>query len=359
MAVQPQVLTSIQAARGGAALAVVLCHAGTELGAPFGGALRAGHAGVDFFFVLSGFIIATVHRDDVGLPSSIASYSRKRLVRIYPVYWIATSFALALWWLGAVPLSNVIPGGVAISLLLLPQHVEPTLAVAWTLEHEMLFYMAFGLLVLNRKVGVSAFAVWACFIMAQLPLVSSDLPWAPADLLSGFIGSSYNLEFGLGIAVATFASRYRTPFPRVLAAIGVIGLLLTAAAEDADMIRYLGQVGRAMFGASSAMVVLGLAAAERTGSLRAGRFPAFIGSASYSIYLIHAPLTLSVGSLAAVHLLPAWIAVAVLATVGIVGGVTLHLAVERPVLRALRPRAFEQLGPMVGATGFEPVTPAV
>ena len=358
MAAQPQLLTSIQAARGAAALAVVLCHAGTVLGAPFGGALRAGHAGVDFFFVLSGFIIATVHRDDLGHPSSLACYARKRLVRIYPVYWIATWIALGLWWLGAVPLRNVTPGAVAMSLLLLPQHVEPTLGVAWTLEHEMLFYTAFGLLVLDRKVGVSAFAVSACFIVAQLSSASSDLPWAPADP-TGFVGSSYNLEFGLGIGVATVASRYRTPFPSLLAALGVMGLLVAAAAEDAGKITYLGQVGRALFGVFSAMVVLGLAAAERTEGLRAGRFPVFIGAASYSIYLIHAPLMVGAGSLAAMHVLPAWIAVAVLATVGISGGVALHLAVERPLLRALRPRALSGLSPVVGATGIEPVTPAV
>jgi exopolysaccharide production protein ExoZ len=339
MAAQPRILTSIQAARGAAALAVVLCHAGTVLGDPFGGALRAGHAGVDFFFVLSGFIIATVHRDDLGRAASLPSYARKRLVRIYPVYCIATSIALGLWWLGVVPLSNVSPDGVAISLLLLPQHVEPTLGVAWTLQHEMLFYVAFGFLILNRKAGVSVFAVWALFIVAQLPAAPPDLPWAHADLLTGFVGSSYNLEFGLGIVVAMVAAWYRTPCPVVLAAIGVVGLLLTAAAEDVGAIFYLGRVGQALFGTSSALVVWGLAATERTGSLRAGRFLVFIGSASYAIYLIHVPVLISVASLTAVKLLPAWVSVAVLATIGMGGGAALHVVAERPVLRALRPRA--------------------
>ena len=339
MVAQPQILTSIQAARGAAAFAVVLCHAGTVLDDPFGGALRAGHAGVDFFFVLSGFIIAAVHHNDLGRSAMLPSYVRKRLVRIYPVYWIATCIALGLWSLGAVPLSNASPGGVVMSLLLLPQHVEPTLGVAWTLQHEMLFYLAFGLLILNRRAGVVVFVIWVCFIVAQLPSASSDLPWAPAALLTNFVGSSYNLEFGLGIAVAALVARHRVPFPLAVAALGVVGLLLTCAAEDANKIAYLGEVGRPLFGMSSALVVFGLASAERAGGLRAGRFLAFVGSASYSIYLIHVPVLFSVGSLEVVKLLPAWASVAVLAAIGMGAGAALHVAAERPVLRALRPRA--------------------
>jgi len=317
---------------------VVLCHAGTVLGDPFGGILRAGHAGVDFFFVLSGFIIATVHRDDLGRAGRLPSYARKRLSRIYPIYWIATCIALGLWWLGVVPLNNVAPGGVARSLLLWPQHLEPTLGVAWTLEHEMLFYLTFGLLILHRTIGMILFAGWTCFIVGELPFAPSTLPWANADLLTGFVGSSYNLQFGLGIAAAMLAQRFRTPFPLLLTATGVTGLLLACAAEDAELIGYMGQPERALLGLSSALVILGLAAAERSGRLRANRFLVFIGAASYAIYLIHVPVEFAVSSLIA-SLLPAWLNVSVLALIGIGGGALLHAVAEKPLLRALRPHA--------------------
>ena len=335
---QRQVLTSIQAARGVAALAVVLCHVGTVLGDPFGGALRAGHAGVDFFFVLSGFIIITVHREDVGRASLLVDYAWKRLVRIYPTYWIATWAAVGLSSLGFVTLSNTGPGRLFTSLLLIPQHVQPVLGVAWTLEHEMLFYLAFGLLILNRAVGMSAFAVWACFILITIPLNPTDSPWAHADLLTGFLGSSYNLEFGLGIAVAMVARHYHVPCPSMLAAIGVTGLLFTGAAEDAGRISYLGQPARALFGISSALAVWGLAAAERAGGLRAGRFLVLIGSASYAIYLIHLPLLIGAGSFVAVKLLPVWIGVGALAALGMAGGLFFHVTVEKPLLRVLAPQ---------------------
>ena len=66
-------LIGVQAARGIAALFVVLYHTGRMLSLeqyvgrdPWGGLFHFGHAGVDFFFVLSGFIIYYVHHKDIG-----------------------------------------------------------------------------------------------------------------------------------------------------------------------------------------------------------------------------------------------------------------------------------------------------
>ena len=265
----------------------------------------------------------------------LLDYAWKRLVRIYPIYWIATWFAVGLSSVGFMTLSNAEPGRLFTSLLLIPQHLEPILGVAWTLEHEMLFYLAFGLVILNRAVGVSAFAVWACFIFAAIPWTTIGSSWAHADLLTDFLGSSYNLEFGLGIAIAMVAGRYQVPCPAMLAAIGMTGLVLTGAAEDTGKISYLGQAARASFGISSALAIWGLAAAERAGGLRAGRFLMLMGSASYAIYLIHVPLLMGAGALAAVKLLPVWIAVAALAAFGMAGGLLFHVAVERPLVQFL------------------------
>lgn len=343
---RPELLTTLQAARGAAALAVVLCHVSTLLGPqlhyePLGGALRAGHAGVDFFFVLSGFIIATVHRGDLGNASMLPGYTWKRLVRIYPIYWAATWVGLALMPLAgangaAAMFANLEPQRLMESLLLLPQHEAPILGVAWTLSHELLFYGIFGLLILNKSAGAIAFAIWLSFIAVMVPLAPFELPWAHANLLTGFVGSSYNLQFGLGVAVAVLVAKDLVPCPTVLAAVGVAGVLLTSAAEDSNKIAYLGQTGQALFGGSAALVVAGLAAAERSGTLRAGRLLVLVGSASYSIYLVHVPVLTITASVAVVQVLPVWFDVAVLTAVGMAAGLALHLVVERPVLRSLR-----------------------
>jgi exopolysaccharide production protein ExoZ len=90
---------TIQAGRGLAALSVVLYHLGGWVAQskywgydPLGGVFAFGQAGVEYFFVLSGFIMLHVHRRDFGQSSMVPRFLWKRFCRIYPPYW----FILAL-----------------------------------------------------------------------------------------------------------------------------------------------------------------------------------------------------------------------------------------------------------------------
>jgi exopolysaccharide production protein ExoZ len=84
-------LEGVEAARGVAALLVVLYHAALHVegdvpgSAVLWGLPHFGHAGVDFFFVLSGFIISFVHRRDLGRPDRLGHYlERPRLSAYVP-----------------------------------------------------------------------------------------------------------------------------------------------------------------------------------------------------------------------------------------------------------------------------------
>jgi exopolysaccharide production protein ExoZ len=346
-------LTTVQAARGLAAVAVVLSHAATLLEAPayLGHAplhdvFRAGHAGVDFFFVLSGFIICTVHHRDVGRPSALADYVWKRMTRIYPAYWCGLALLIllaAIHLTGAIGLTfeHIALRPLLLSAALLPQHQAPLLGIAWTLQHEMLFYLMFGLLIANRAVGMAACGLWLALVfVATLLVVRDQWPWAPANLLFGFVGSSYHLQFLLGAGVAWLVRHGHVRVPRVVCAAGGAGLLLAAGLENSGAIAYLGLASQALFGSASACVLAGAAAAERHGGLKAGARSVFVGAASYAIYLVHVPVMAAVCPLlhaaGLIRVLPGWVLMTTLTATGIAAGVAMHVLFERPVLRWLR-----------------------
>jgi exopolysaccharide production protein ExoZ len=323
-------LDTIQAARGIAAVAVVMAHAGTVLGAP--GVFRAGHAGVDFFFVLSGFIITWVHHRDVGRPAALRRYLWRRLTRIYPMYWFALALLIPLVSLGIVQATHP---PLAATLLLLPQHQSPSLGVSWTLQHEMLFYLVFAIAILNRNAGVALFGAWLLLMLSGCIYSTFAAPWAPASLLWDFLAAPYQIQFLLGMVAAAATLQDCVPIPRALLAIGVIGLVTTAALEDLDLIAYLGLAGQASFGISSACAIAGMATAEQRRLLRVPAPAVLIGAASYTIYLVHYPAIALVRSNWIIHALPGSIAMITLSCVGIGAGIALHLAVETPILRWL------------------------
>ncbi len=83
-------IRSIQAYRGFAALLVITFHANLMANEYFASTpltefFRFGHSGVPFFFVLSGFIIYFIHKNDIGVPNRASTYLKKRVIRIYPI----------------------------------------------------------------------------------------------------------------------------------------------------------------------------------------------------------------------------------------------------------------------------------
>ncbi len=100
-------------------------------------ATQAGHAGVDLFFAISGFIILFVHGGDIGRPGRFARYAGRRLTRILPAYWVALAVTIGLGVAGSHGFPAVFE--VVWSALLLPSDHTPLLGIAWTLQHEIVF----------------------------------------------------------------------------------------------------------------------------------------------------------------------------------------------------------------------------
>lgn len=163
---------SLQAFRGVAALGVVLHHTAMSTNdfiekVPLwlNAVLSQGFLGVDFFFVLSGFIIMSSHYDDKKSFLAIKAYIIKRFVRIYPPYWPVSIALLAAYSL-LPTLSKGVRGdlGWVSSLFLVPDASPPALPVAWTLIHEVVFYAVFCLYFYSSRVFLAFLVVWGLSI---------------------------------------------------------------------------------------------------------------------------------------------------------------------------------------------------
>lgn len=286
---EKSVIQSLQVFRGLSALAVVAHHAAVatdafveNIPAAWLKALDLGAFGVDFFFVLSGFIIMHAHVHESGKTSSIRPYLYKRLTRIFPAYW---PVGLALLGLYAALPSLSASGGreysYLSSILLLPANLPPALSVAWTLVHELMFYALFMLWFVSRRVFWLGLAVWVLAIIID-ESTDSTVGWLryPFSLL--------NIEFMLGVLTALAYTRFR--FIRLSVAMILAGVLLASLTLLFLYLDAISAKGRLLFALGLAVMLLGLASHERKQRIKWPTVLLTLGNASYSIYLIHNPM---------------------------------------------------------------------
>lgn len=351
---RPQInFTSIEAGRGLAALLVVLYHASAStFMSPkywntqvFGGFFDFGYAGVEFFFVLSGFIITHVHSHDIGQPSRLATYARRRLMRIYPVYWLvlAAMMTLAVLPLGLGP--KVDDPMIYASAIFLagPDNLTPWIGAAWTLFHEMLFYTVFAVWIMSRRAGLAVAALWLAAVGAGL-LGMAGLP--------DYVMSPLNLLFGFGVAACWLSNDNRVGSPHVWAAAGTIGFF--SLGLEAVYLDWLAPMPRnLLFGLASAIGIAGVTTIERSRKMAVPRLLVRLGAASYAIYLTHFALLSFLAKIAGwrglrAHLPPA-LAFVILVVLVVVLGMIFHSLVELPLRRSLG-RRWRQVPPPVSTS---------
>ncbi|MEE2567495.1 acyltransferase family protein [Hyphobacterium marinum] len=286
-----QRIDNIQALRALAALLVVVIHIqANELRAAgdplLSGWLYHGVAGVDLFFVISGFIMVYVTRGRFAETRNALRFWFDRAVRVYPPVWLFTALAIAGFYAQGTQDFWFSQSGVVESFLLIPQHNPPLLGVSWTLLHELYFYLVFGLFLLPRErflpVGLG---LWALIVAAGLALGidSTSNPW----LAVAFHPHTYEFLLGAAAALVLYRGWYR--FPWLITALGLAAFLTGAVVLGLrgpdDYPAWWGRV--LAFGPASALLVLGMAALERDQGVRAPVWTRRIGDWSYSLYLSH------------------------------------------------------------------------
>jgi exopolysaccharide production protein ExoZ len=302
-------LLEIQWLRGLAALSVAMLHAqhdASALAVAWGSPRLplpdgfAWAAGVDVFFVVSGFVMVHASRGLFGQRGAHAIFLARRLCRIVPLYWTVTTLYLgvALWTSGLLNSAVVQPALVIASYLFIPLArpdgiVQPLYSLGWTLNYEMFFYALFALCIgwprrwaTGALIGLMAGAV---VLGRSLALPAPFAFWTDPIIL----------EFAFGLALGALkAEGVRLSRPvragMAIAGLGLLALNPVPAADAAGLARPLS------WGLAAALLVAAAALGrDETGSTRwPARLGGAVGDASYALYLIHPFVIRSCGAVA-------------------------------------------------------------
>ncbi len=324
---------NLQGLRAYAALPVVFFHTGLVIP----GLQKIGVFGVHLFFMLSGYIMASICATDRH------AFMRRRLVRIIPAYWTLTAVMFLTAWKfpHLVGATRAVPMELLKSLFFIPfvksnGLYQPILFIGWTVNYEMYFYVMLGIAVL--MVGRMAPLLSTAMILAVMAVGTH---FAGVSAIAHFYSDPVVLEFIGGLAayylVQAAVRRVSAGVKIPLFVITGITLLLLPAIEAFNLLPSLPMVVR--FGPLCFVLLCSVCLLALAGSdLRAG-IVVLIGDASYVMYLLHPYIEEALDRIVGRHIhlfainTPLGCAIAMLFVVPI--SVLVYVKVEKPMLRYL------------------------
>jgi exopolysaccharide production protein ExoZ len=287
-------LSLIQGLRGVASLLVVLFHTSEQFKEKFNqnfllNVFNFGFSGVDIFFVLSGFIIMYAHKTQIGDFKKIIPFLRKRLIRIYPIYWLLVSGLLIVTtFLTGISNFNINSSNILKTYLLLPNHFM-VIGVTWSLSNELFFYAAFicAFLFKNKLVFRSICLAYVLIVFWYNIFnvsVNAQQNWLSCVL------APQNIEFLFGILVALIYKKVNIGWSKIFIISGIILFLSSSFLYALPSFNMFGFNRVVFFGLPSLCLLLGCTSLENTMVLTPIKLITSLGDASYTLYLIHLPL---------------------------------------------------------------------
>jgi exopolysaccharide production protein ExoZ len=344
------VLVPIQILRGIAATAVIFSHFQSSLFKIFGPdvstlTMHTGSAGVDLFFVISGFVMVYASERLFGQAGASRTFLLHRVVRIIPLYWLATTVYLVLALVVPRFGKSYTSGLIVASYLFVPfaheGYVQPVVGQGWTLNYEMFFYVLFAVALFGtRRTAVAICALALCGYVAIGHLIG------PLPLALRYWSSPIVLEFVLGTGLALLY-REGVKLPKsvgvALMAIGFAAIfVLSALVAGDDSYRML------TWGVPSALVIAGATLSEFSPTSALWRPAVLVGDASYALYLFHFFPVRGVLYFArwlrldVVRFYWLLLALAVLCAIGV--AIIVHYLFEKPATKFLRSYAASREG---------------
>ncbi|MEB3357458.1 MAG: acyltransferase [Synechococcales bacterium] len=355
IAQKPKKMELLETLRGIAALLIVAFHATGLFKLKFDQAFLLslwgfGDSGVDFFFVLSGFLLTLTSFKNIGVKSETRHFLLKRFIRIYPFYWLINFFIIPIYFLmpsfGKGHERNI--GSIVKSLLLLPQENSPVLVVAWFLSHIVFFYLMFAVLMVAKpKISFPVIFSWLALsvVFILVDFKSGFTYFEECHFLVKFLLSYHNLEFALGCLVGIWFQKaeVNTEVSLLMLLIGVLSFLSLGLAEVfifQESLKDFQYYDCLAYGVPSIFIVGGAAYLEANRSIKVNSFFLTLGAASFSIYLTHYPfLSIFIKVVQASGIRnPAFLTLAMLFACGVTVllGCLIHLYVEKRLVSILR-----------------------
>ncbi len=333
--------------RGIAALAVVWLHAAHV----FGIETRPVHAGlaVDFFFCLSGFVVAYAYDARIMTTMGMGEFMKKRMIRLYPMIFFGVLLGLvaSLAALQAGQTPGQVVALAAAGLALIPlglafgQTAYPINSPMWSLFFEIFASWAYwvGTRLFSRRVLAWSMAPIGLVLLGAI-VYAGEIGSIGFIGLGSFLAGFFRVGFPFlaGVMIYRFGLHGRLPvLPDVVIAALLCAVLLATVWDGSTAYDILG-----------AMIVLpaivAFGATARVTPILAGLW-SFIGRLFYPVYLVHQPTLRLVKHLAETYApdLPRVLVVPAAALIAVALSYAVLLAFDEPVRRFLsRPAARAQ-----------------
>lgn len=302
-------LYGVQYLRAIAAVGVVIFHA-TERS---GGHFVIGAAGVDVFFVVSGFIMWTISQ---RRPVPPLHFFGDRLRRIVPAYWLATAAMVLGGLIGAFPNLTLTTGHVLGSFFFIPHHspnggeIWPVLVQGWTLNYEMFFYAVFALALVIREDARFGFLSGGFLL-----LVGVGLTFRFENPVLATYTNPALLEFILGVVIGKLWLAGKMP----PAGVGIAFIAIAACGFTVVGTTYWG-FSPFVLGPLAGLLLIGTLALEKAGLMPQSKWATYVGDGSYMIYLWHTFAISVSAKIADLLQIPTTAAVLISSTAGILFG---------------------------------------
>jgi peptidoglycan/LPS O-acetylase OafA/YrhL len=294
--------------RGVAALVVLIMHRGRWFYAP-GGFLGHGYLAVDFFFLLSGFVIAFAYDGRIRAGMSPWTFMRLRLIRLYPLIFLGMLLGAA--W----PLIRILmgargapdPGALGYDLirglLLIPDDyapgagdsIFPLNGPTWSLFFELAINLAYVLI--GPRLTMKSLAVIVAVSAAAMTWLAFhggvDVGGRPSVILSGIPRTAVGFFGGVLLFRALAAGRARgwslprLPAPFLITAVALVAILSVPRRiqPEFDLL--------ALFVLFPLLVAFAAAPGPATGY--GAKLCRLAGDLSYPVYVLHYPLYVLIG----------------------------------------------------------------